>query len=79
MVLSYQVSFSSSFPLSNLADNMGVRVMAATVEVTTVMVTIQPNSLNMTPIMPPTMVRGKNTATITKVDRMTETQTSLVA
>ena len=62
-----------------IADKLGVSVIATKVETHTTMVTIQPNSLNITPAIPPTKVNGKNTATITKVVAITETHTSLVA
>ena len=53
--------------------------MATMVEVHTTMVTIQPNSLNMIPAKPVSIVKGTNTATITKVVAITDTHTSLVA
>ena len=40
---------------------------------------IQPNSLNITPVIPEIIVSGKNTASIVSVDAITETATSFVA
>ncbi len=42
------------------------------------MVTIQPSWRKSTPVMPVTIVRGKNTAISVSVDAMTDTATSLV-
>ena len=66
-------------PLSILEQSIGVREIATTVDVHTTMVTIQPNSLNIIPAIPVSIVRGTNTATITKVVAITDVQTSLVA
>ena len=65
--------------LSSLEQSMGVRVMATTVEVHTMMVTNQPSSLNMMPAIPVSIVSGTNTTTITRVVAITDTHTSLVA
>ena len=54
-------------------------VMAAVVETHTTMVIIQPNSLNIMPAIPFSIVKGTNTATRTKVVAMTDVHTSLVA
>ncbi len=69
--------FDSSF--SNLELSMGVMVMAANADAPMVMVTIQPNCWNITPIMPDTMVIGKNTAIMVMVAAITASQTSFVA
>ncbi len=65
--------------LSNLLASIGVSEMAISVEVEVTMVTIQPNSLNMIPAIPVSVVRGINTAANTKVVAITDTHTSLVA
>ena len=65
--------------LSSCEHSMGVREMATTVEVHTMMVTSHPSSLNIMPAIPVSIVRGTNTTTITRVVAMTDTQTSLVA
>ena len=52
----------------------------ATVAETVIQIdTIQPISLNIMPACPPSIVSGKNTATITIVVAITDTHTSLVA
>ena len=53
--------------------------MATRVEVQQTIVTIQPNSWNIIPAIPLSIVRGTNTATSTRVVAITDTQTSLVA
>jgi len=63
---------------NNCELNIGVSEIAVTVEVQTVIQTIQPNCLNKIPVIPVTNVKGKNTATVTSVVTITEVHTSLV-
>jgi hypothetical protein len=65
--------------LSNFEESIGTKVIAAKVDVQHTIVTIHPNSLNNTPAIPVNMVKGTNTATITKVVAITEIHTSFVA
>ena len=67
------------FSFNSLLESMGIRVMAVTVETQTTIVTIHPNSLNMIPAIPGSMVSGTNTATMTRVVAITDVHTSLVA
>ena len=57
---------------------MGVKEIAVTVDVHTVIQTIHPNCLNKIPVIPLTKVNGKNTATVTNVVTITDSQTSFV-
>ena len=57
---------------------MGVSIKAQMSDSTIMMVTIQPSCLNSTPVIPLTMVNGKNTAISVSVDAITERATSLV-
>ena len=57
---------------------MGVSERAHTMEMTMMIVTIQPNCLKSTPVIPVTSVRGKNTAISVSVEATTERPTSLV-
>ena len=63
---------------SHWLQSIGVSERAQTVEMTIMIVTIQPSWRNSTPVMPVTMVRGKNTAISVSVEAITETATSLV-
>ena len=60
-------------------QSTGVKVMAATVDTESMMLTIQPSELKSTPAIPLTIVRGRNTAMVVSVPPMTEIPTSLVA
>ena len=57
---------------------MGVKAKAHTIEITIMMVTIQPNCWKRTPVIPVTNVNGKNTAISVNVDATTESPTSFV-
>ena len=57
---------------------MGVSIKAQISDSTIMMVTIQPNCLNSTPVIPLTSVSGKNTAISVRVDAITDRATSLV-
>ena len=57
---------------------MGVSASAQMSDSTIMMVTIQPNCLNSTPVIPLTSVSGKNTAISVNVDAITDRATSLV-
>ena len=63
---------------SNFEQSIGVSVRAATVETTMMTHIIQPNCLKSTPVIPVTIVRGKNTAIIVSVEATTEMATSFV-
>ncbi len=52
--------------------------IAARVEVVMTIETIHPSSLNITPAMPPSIVKGMNTANTTSVVAITDSHTSLV-
>lgn len=64
--------------LSILEQSIGTRVSAAVVEMIMMMLTIQPSCLNMIPAIPETMVRGRNTQSIVRVEAITEIPTSEV-
>ena len=64
---------------NSLEQSIGVSVIATVVDVHTVMVTIHPSSWNIIPARPESIVRGTNTAQVTSVVAITETQTSFVA
>ncbi len=57
---------------------MGVSDNAAIVDVEIVIETIKPRGLNISPVRPPIMVRGRNTATTVRVVAITARATSLV-
>ncbi len=57
---------------------IGVSVRDIINERDIMIVTIHPNCLNITPAKPPTMVIGKNTAIIVRVEAITESDTSSV-
>ncbi len=57
---------------------MGVSDNAATVEMNIMAHIIHPNCLNITPDIPLTIVSGKNTAIMVRVEAITEIATSLV-
>ena len=57
---------------------MGVNDKAATVEINMMAHIIQPSCLKSTPDIPLTIVNGKNTAIMVKVEAITEIATSLV-
>ena len=57
----------------------GVKVNAAAIETTRVIVTIQPIVPNNTPAIPSIIVKGKNTARVVSVEAIIDTPTSLVA
>ena len=59
-------------------QSIGVREIAVSVEVHTVIQTIHPNCLNKIPVIPVTRVSGKNTATVTSVVTITDNHTSFV-
>ena len=60
-------------------QSIGTSVRAAVVETIMMMLTIQPSCLNMIPAMPLTIVSGRNTQSIVRVEAMTEMPTSEVA
>ena len=64
---------------SILEQSIGTRVRAAVVEMIMMIDTIQPSCLNMIPAIPETMVRGRKTQSIVRVEAMTEIPTSEVA
>ena len=55
---------------------IGTRVRAAVVETIIMMLTIQPNCLNIVPAIPVIIVRGRNTQSIVRVEAITEIATS---
>ena len=57
---------------------IGVKVRAEVVETVMMIHIIQPSSLKSTPVMPDTMVNGKNTPIMVRVDAITEMATSFV-
>ena len=63
---------------SNWEQSMGVNDKAATVEINMMAHIIQPSCLKSTPDIPLTIVNGKNTAIMVKVEAITEIATSLV-
>ena len=62
--------------LSILEQSIGTRVRAAVVEMIMMMVTMNPSCLNMIPAIPDTMVRGRNTQSIVRVEAITDMATS---
>ncbi len=64
---------------SSWLANIGVSEIAIKVEVVVTIVTIQPNSRNMIPAIPVSVVKGTNTAIKTRVVAITDIHTSLVA
>ncbi|MPM15669.1 hypothetical protein SDC9_62040 [bioreactor metagenome] len=76
--LSNILIFLSLSALIIFALIIGVSVMAIISESEIMMVTIHPSCLNITPAKPPTIVIGKNTATMVSVDAMMESETSSV-
>ena len=67
------------FACNNLEHNIGVNVIAITVDVQHTTVTIHPSDSNMIPAIPSIIVNGTNTAASTKVVAMTLIHTSFVA
>ena len=66
--------------ITNMREHIiGTKVRAPVVDTTMMMDTIQPNCLNITPVVPLIMVRGRNTANMVKVEAITESCTSCVA
>ena len=64
---------------NNCEQSIGVNVKAPTVETIMMILTIHPNCLNKIPAIPVTIVNGKNTANIVRVEAITEIATSFVA
>ena len=64
--------------LSHLEQSIGTKVSAAVVDTIIMMLTIHPSWLNMIPAIPWTIVRGRNTQSIVRVEAMTEIPTSEV-
>ena len=67
------------FILSIREESIGVKVIEAINETEITIVTVQPNCLNITPVIPSKNVKGKNTAIKTNVEATIERETSLVA
>ena len=66
--------------ITNILEHiMGTNVKAPIVETIMMMDTIQPNCLNITPVVPLIIVKGRNTANMVKVEAITESCTSWVA
>ena len=79
---SIRLPFSSTctcLAFSNFEQSIGVSVIATTVDVQHTTVTIHPNSWNIIPAIPLSIVSGTNTATSTSVVAITDTHTSFVA
>ena len=66
------------FASSIRAHIIGTRVSAAVVDTVIMIETIQPSCLNIIPIIPPTIVSGRKTQSIVRVEAMTEIPTSEV-
>ena len=63
--------------ITNILEHIiGTKVKAPVVETIMMMDTIQPNCLNITPVVPLIIVKGRNTASMVKVEAMTESCTS---
>ena len=72
------VFLSGLLVLKILEANMGTSVNETITDVAIVIVTTQPSGLKRMPVIPPSMVNGRNTATIVSVDAITAKLTSFV-
>ena len=66
--------------ITNMREHIiGTKVKAPVVDTTIMIETIQPNCLNITPVVPLIIVKGRNTANMVSVEAITDSCTSWVA